>query len=539
MAPFSSYFFYVFLLQNVASTVAVEQCEQREDDSPTYLQKRVQTHVQSKKRTCENDGLVNTGICVGEDCQCLPEDAVLNVPTDAERFPLGSLSCSGNGNACKRPSDQVGEPLRFKEAGDYLTCEGGGEVCGGLVVENVGAACFRAESSGIIGGGSSVTLGSSTCVHDVCCHTDGQGSGSVCSGQSTFAGVNSLSCNGLNACDELTADIKGDVYCLGNSCHSAQLTFDASTHCIVTSPTALDDLVDATLTFNGGANSKNTLECPGKCAAQINLQAGACLHVNCPAVSECPTVTLGAGATCYCTGLGCPANCQSTTPCHTEPACDASPSACCAQDSSNNPPVPDCGVCCPGQVSTTDVEGLIATIFGEITINLEGATVEQMEQAIREALSEALGVPIEQIQVKLSPALLLVRLTRQLFTFSYVITVPASEAPDVVEQLDEVGSDPESFNEVLAPALVEQGVPESDAENLETVAFSNATVEVDTSTTSTTSTSTSTSLGELGETTEKPKPTKPPQPYPYNNRRNRRQNRRDRRQNRRDRREYH
>ena len=33
-----------------------------------------------------------------------------------------------------------------------------------------------------------VTLGSSTCVHDVCCHTDGQGSGSVCSGQSTFAG---------------------------------------------------------------------------------------------------------------------------------------------------------------------------------------------------------------------------------------------------------------------------------------------------------------------------------------------------------------
>ena len=38
--------------------------------------------------------------------------------------PLGK----GNGNACKRPSDQVGEPLRFKEAGDYLTCEGGGEV---------------------------------------------------------------------------------------------------------------------------------------------------------------------------------------------------------------------------------------------------------------------------------------------------------------------------------------------------------------------------------------------------------------------------
>ena len=25
---------------------------------------------------------------------------------------------------------------------------------------------------------------------------------------------------------------------------------------------------------------------------------------------------LGAGATCYCTGLGCPANCQSTTPCY-------------------------------------------------------------------------------------------------------------------------------------------------------------------------------------------------------------------------------
>ena len=72
----------------------------------------------------------------------------------------------------------------------------------------------------------------------------------------------------------------GDVYCLNNSCHGAQLTFDASTHCIVTSPTALDDLVGATLTF--GANSKNTLECPGKCAAQIDLQAGACLHVNCP-----------------------------------------------------------------------------------------------------------------------------------------------------------------------------------------------------------------------------------------------------------------
>ena len=83
----------------------------------------------------------------------------------------------------------------------------------------------------------------------------------------------------------------GDVYCLNNSCHGAQLTFDASTHCIVTSPTALDDLVGATLTF--GANSKNTLECPGKCAAQIDLQAGACLHVNCPGENECPTtVTL-------------------------------------------------------------------------------------------------------------------------------------------------------------------------------------------------------------------------------------------------------
>ena len=35
------------------------------------------------------------GVNDPDECQCLPATSGLDIPTDAERFPLGSLSCAG------------------------------------------------------------------------------------------------------------------------------------------------------------------------------------------------------------------------------------------------------------------------------------------------------------------------------------------------------------------------------------------------------------------------------------------------------------
>ena len=62
------------------------------------------TETESWTKICrsENDGKfsrqlchLGSGQCRSDACQCLPDVAGLNIPTDAERFSLGQLLCSG------------------------------------------------------------------------------------------------------------------------------------------------------------------------------------------------------------------------------------------------------------------------------------------------------------------------------------------------------------------------------------------------------------------------------------------------------------
>eukprot|EP00434_Breviolum_minutum_P045839 symbB.v1.2.041188.t1/scaffold7907.1/size8771/1 len=86
-------------------------------------------------------------------------------------------------------------------------------------------------------------------------------------------------------------------------------------------------------------------------------------------------------------------------------------------------------------VSTYLVNELVAVISGSMTFQLDGATVTQVELAVRNTLSSSLGVSPEALTVLVSPGtrrLSTRRLALQSWSVTYHVVVPATSATAVV-----------------------------------------------------------------------------------------------------------
>eukprot|EP00435_Cladocopium_sp_Y103_P014757 s643_g3.t1 len=258
------------------------------------------------------------------------------------RFPLGRLACGNDGSTsplgqCSTSNSITPENFWvFKDANDYLQCQGKDVCKGSWRVKNVGAVCCSGEQTCnndlVAIFGTDVPSGSdaATCVNDVCC--DGL---STCYGSSNdgpdrsgtppstqFLDSGTLMCRGSSACYQIWAQISKNLYCSafsgvgfdGDVCSASGNRFDflnsdGSSHCV----TCLGDsskipCASSTYYFDT-VNAKVKMICGDgkeacKSAKVVVASSGTCIEIKCVAGSSTCTdlVPTLNGATCHCTG---------------------------------------------------------------------------------------------------------------------------------------------------------------------------------------------------------------------------------------------
>ncbi|CAK9114761.1 unnamed protein product [Durusdinium trenchii] len=113
-------------------------------------------------------------------------------------------------------------------------------------------------------------------------------------------------------------------------------------------------------------------------------------------------------------------------------------------------------------VNVTNDTVLVAVISGSLSFQLDGATVSQVEEAVRQTLSMSLGVSVGSLTVWVqSGRRLMERLLAASWSVTYQVVVPAASASSVVMVASGFSSDLTSFATQLAPQLVSAGVSSS------------------------------------------------------------------------------
>lgn len=337
--------FPIILLQ--ASLAAVSQhCDK--EDVAAYLQ----SHVKVKADDCISS--INGGTCTASaptDCTgCDPTPSEIDVPTDKSRFPLGYLSCTGEG-ACQLTETAKDEFYDFTSSDDYLTCSGK-DACTPWNVNLLGAACFSGENAGR---GSKFNLGSGTCTNDVCCNGK-----AACAG-SFLTEVNTLSCRGDSACKDLDVQLEGNLYCDSGAdtgaCSNDKADFEFSgskNHCIECYGKETCTVNPQAPKFGFMKTEKVKMICgkagedsSGTCAgALINLYEDTCIHLVCETGTcnglSVMTYSDPTSSECWCEGLGCSGISTGTTFLTCNNVTTAQPNPCGASICDNS------AACCDG-----------------------------------------------------------------------------------------------------------------------------------------------------------------------------------------------
>ena len=407
-------------------------------DAAAYLQSRkviavdVSSDASEHQKACEIDE-INSGICTATASQ--PQacssctSAAQTVPTNASRFPAGSLLCENalgsSGSACQDSTNV----FTFDDPNDFLVCKGE-NTCARWPLQNVGAVCCSTPNSCGEVNVSLALQGEGSCISDMCC--DGQ---DACK-SAEVKQVNSLSCRGDRSCSSAFFDVAQNLYCNSNSlvapgpltgpnteqsaCSGSKFTFPTSTdRC--TDCHGLRACYLAQFFFNAGtvfhqcfggvacerastelrSETKMRLHCSGEFActtSQVKVFAGAKLHLICSGLNACVgmLVTVESGGTCHCQTMngapGCPSACaadethavEAPTSCFDASGDTNFDSACCAGNASATDPSPQCSSCGCKAPRACEID--------EINSGICGATASQ-PQACSSCTSAAQTVP--------------------------------------------------------------------------------------------------------------------------------------------------
>lgn len=266
----------------------------------------------------------NSGVCGPDKCtQCAPTGGVV-IPSTSQRFPGGSLTCSGAGGSNGQPAQtscvfsntwpSSDNHYEFWSSKDHLSC--GRVACSQFNLKNPGAVCCNGldackrstfEFNGVNKCGFA----------DVCCQGQRHCEDSI------FTGVRNMVCG--DGCRNVTATMTGNLVVAGNTvAEFATFTFKGgpgTSHCARLSGGLPTQLTSSTLTFEGGnaqlrCNGGSYNACGG---AKVKVAPGTCLHVVCGDQDETsnpnlrcnnfklePLIPDNLGFSCYCTGsTGC------------------------------------------------------------------------------------------------------------------------------------------------------------------------------------------------------------------------------------------
>ena len=209
LLPFALTLMGFMAIGSTSTTNSAPECRSEAETDPTvYLQSHHSLALtgasSAMKRQCDFDQ-VNTGIChdPGSQTQVCFDCEAQTVPTNATRFPEGSLFCRDS-SMSPRMSACDSSSFTFRNPNDFWDCKG--ISCRQSSVHNAGAACFASDGS--VGRSAKVWLAHhSTCTRDICCDAEG-----ACR-STRFKDVNSLSCRGRTSCTRMAIELSKNLYC--------------------------------------------------------------------------------------------------------------------------------------------------------------------------------------------------------------------------------------------------------------------------------------------------------------------------------------